>query len=474
MTPDVDAVVVGSGPNGLFAAVALAQAGWRVLVLEAAAQPGGGVRTEEVTLPGFRHDICSTAHPLAMASPAFAAVDLAREGLDFAQPDLPLAHPLAPGRSALLHRDVAHTAAGLGRDADRWRRVLGPLAEHGDRMAAGVLDPTAWPPQAPVWTAAFGATGLWPSTWVDQLALRDEGARALLAGSAAHSVLDLSEPMTAGVGLLLLALGQAGGWPFAVGGSPSIADALIARLESLGGEVRCGHRVRSMADVPAARAVLFDLTPRQVLAIAGERFPTRYRRRLQRWRYGSGSFKVDWALDGPVPWADPALAGAGVLHLGGPSAEVIAAERAVARSRVPDRPFVLFAQATVADQSRAPAGKHTGWGYCHVPAGCEVDMTTLIEAQVGRFASGFRDRIIGRHSMGPAALEAHNANEIGGDIGGGAADWRQLAARPVPSLSPWATPDPYLFLCSSSTLPGGGVHGMCGWNAARTVLARLG
>ena len=474
MTPDVDAVVVGSGPNGLFAAVALAQAGWRVLVLEAAAQPGGGVRTEEVTLPGFRHDICSTAHPLAMASPAFAAVDLAREGLDFAQPDLPLAHPLAPGRSALLHRDVAHTAAGLGRDADRWRRVLGPLAEHGDRMAAGVLDPTAWPPQAPVWTAAFGATGLWPSTWVDQLALRDEGARALLAGSAAHSVLDLSEPMTAGVGLLLLALGQAGGWPFAVGGSQSIADALIARLESLGGEVRCGHRVRSMADVPAARAVLFDLTPRQVLAIAGERFPTRYRRRLQRWRYGSGSFKVDWALDGPVPWADPALAGAGVLHLGGPSAEVIAAERAVARSRVPDRPFVLFAQATVADQSRAPAGKHTGWGYCHVPAGCEVDMTTLIEAQVERFASGFRDRIIGRHSMGPAALEAHNANEIGGDIGGGAADWRQLAARPVPSLSPWATPDPYLFLCSSSTLPGGGVHGMCGWNAARTVLARLG
>ena len=474
MTPDVDAVVVGSGPNGLFAAVALAQAGWRVLVLEAAAQPGGGVRTEEVTLPGFRHDICSTAHPLAMASPAFAAVGLAREGLDFAQPDLPLAHPLAPGRSALLHRDVARTAAGLGRDAGRWRRVLGPLAAHADRMAAGVLDPTAMPPRAPVWTAAFGATGVWPSTWVDRLALRDEGARALLAGSAAHSVLDLAEPMTTGVGLLLLAMGQAGGWPFAVGGSQSIADALIARLESLGGEVRCGHRVRSMADVPAARAVLFDLTPRQVLAIAGERFPDRYRRRLQRWRYGSGSFKVDWALDGPVPWADPALAGAGVLHLGGPSAEVIAAERAVARGRVPERPFVLFAQATVADSSRAPAGKHTGWGYCHVPAGCEVDMTALIEAQVERFAPGFRDRVIGRHSMGPAALEAHNANEIGGDIGGGAADWRQLAARPVLSLSPWATPDPHLFLCSSSTLPGGGVHGMCGWNAARTVLARLG
>ncbi|MCU0282279.1 MAG: NAD(P)/FAD-dependent oxidoreductase [Candidatus Nanopelagicales bacterium] len=448
-TPDVDAVVVGSGPNGLVAAVALAQAGWRVLVLEAAAQPGGGTRTEEVTLPGFRHDICSTAHPMAMASPAFRALDLARESLAFAQPELPVAHPLAPGRSAVLRRDVAATAAGLGRDGPRWERVMGALAGDVDRMLAGVLDPTHLPPHEPLWTLAFGATGLWPATAVDRFALRDESARALLAGSAAHSVLDLSSLLTTGVGALLLALGHRHGWPFAVGGSQAIADALVARLQSLGGEVRCGHRVTAMADLPAARAVLFDLTPRQVLAITGDRFQGRYRRRLEGWRYGAGSFKVDWALDGPVPWADPDLAGAGILHLGGPSEdlagagilhlggpseEVIAAERTVARGGLPERPFVLF----------------------------------------GQFAPGFRERILARHVMGPAALEAHNANEIGGDIGGGRADWRQLAARPVLSTSPWATPDPRLFLCSSSTLPGGGVHGMCGWNAARTVLHRLG
>jgi phytoene dehydrogenase-like protein len=473
-TPDVDAVVVGSGPNGLVAAVALAQAGWRVLVLEAAAQPGGGTRTEEVTLPGFRHDICSTAHPMAMASPAFRALDLARESLAFAQPELPVAHPLAPGRSAVLRRDVAATAAGLGRDGPRWERVMGALAGDVDRMLAGVLDPTHLPPHEPLWTLAFGATGLWPATAVDRFALRDESARALLAGSAAHSVLDLSSLLTTGVGALLLALGHRHGWPFAVGGSQAIADALVARLQSLGGEVRCGHRVTAMADLPAARAVLFDLTPRQVLAITGDRFQGRYRRRLEGWRYGAGSFKVDWALDGPVPWADPDLAGAGILHLGGPSEEVIAAERTVARGGLPERPFVLFGQATVADPSRAPQGKHTGWGYCHVPHGSTVDMTAAIEAQVERFAPGFRERILARHVMGPAALEAHNANEIGGDIGGGRADWRQLAARPVLSTSPWATPDPRLFLCSSSTLPGGGVHGMCGWNAARTVLHRLG
>lgn len=473
MRADVDAVVVGSGPNGLFAATALAEAGWRVLVLEAADRPGGGLRTEEVTLPGFRHDICSTAHPMAMASPAFRAVDLAGEGLAFAHTPAPLGHPLTARSSAILQRDVAATAATLGRDGPRWSTVMGALAGDADRMLAGVLDPTHLPPHEPLWTLAFGASGVWPASWVDRVVLRDESARALLAGSAAHSILDLSSVLTTGVGALLLALGHAHGWPFAVGGSQSIADALVARITALGGEVRCGYRVRSMDDVPASRAVLFDVTPRQLLAITGQRFSGRYRRRLERWRYGAGSFKVDWALDGPVPWADPALADTGLVHIGGPAQEVMAAERTVARGGIPDQPFVLFAQASVADPSRAPAGKHTGWGYCHVPHGSSVDMTTAIEAQVERFAPGFRERIIGRHSMGPAALEAHNANEVGGDIGGGATDWRQLAARPVLSTAPWATPDPRIYLCSASTLPGGGVHGMCGWNAARTVLRRF-
>jgi phytoene dehydrogenase-like protein len=470
----VDAVVVGSGPNGLVAAVALAEAGWRVVVYEAADTPGGGLRTEELTLPGFRHDVCSSVHAMALASPAFRALRLESEGLRLAHPPVPLGHPLLPGRSVLLHRSVPETAAGLGRDGATWSRVVGGLSRRWERLTTGVLDPTALPPHAPLETLAFGAAGIWPTTAVNRFALRDEPARALLAGLAAHATLDLGRPMTTAIGVLLGALAHGVGWPVAVGGSQSIADALLARLDRLGGTVVTGVRVSSVSELPSARAVLLDLTPRQVLAVTGDRLPSSYRARLERWRYGAGVFKVDWALDAPVPWADPALAGAGTVHVAGPAATVVASERAVARGRVSDEPYVLLAQATVADPSRAPAGKHTAWAYCHVPHGYPRDMTAAIEAQVERFAPGFRDRVLARHVMGPAALEAHDANEIGGTIDGGASDWRQLAARPVLSRTPWATPDPSLFLCSSSTLPGGGVHGMCGWNAARTVLSRLG
>lgn len=470
----MDAVVVGSGPNGLVAAITLAEAGWSVLVLEAAEQYGGGTRTEELTLPGFLHDVCSTAHPLALGSPAFRELQLERDGLQLVHPDVPLGHPLALGRSMFLHRDIEATVAQLGPDAAAWSRTVGAMGRRWAALADGILEPLAVPPRTPVTTGLFGAAGLWPSTWFTRTVFREEPARALFGGLAAHATLDLAAPLTSGVALLLGGLAHGVGWPVAVGGSQAIADALVHRLESLGGEVRTGHRVSSMADIPAARAVLFDLTPRQVLQIAAERFPQSYRRRLAEWRYGSGVFKVDWALDAPVPWADERLGGAGTVHLGGTFGEIAAAEREVAQGRISERPYVLVAQATAADPSRAPSGKHTLWAYCHVPNACDVDMTDAIERQIERFAPGFQDRVLARNVMGPAALEAHNANEIGGDIAGGVSDWRQLAARPRLSLTPWATPDPALFLCSSSTPPGGGVHGMCGRNAAQLVVKRLG
>lgn len=477
---DVDAVVVGSGPNGLVAAVLLAEAGMRVLVLEAADRLGGGLRTEELTLPGFRHDVCSSAHPLAQASEAFGHLDLAREGLRFAQPEAPVGHPLAPGRSgepgasSMLWRDVEHTAAGLGVDAEVYRRVVGGLVRRWRPMVDGVLDPFALPPRAPVATAAFGLAGLWGATAVNRVVLRGEPARGLLAGLAAHATLDLSQPLTTGVGLLLGVLGHAVGWPVAVGGSQSIADALVARLRSLGGEVRTGHRLADVDHLPTARAVVLDLTPRQVVAVAGHRLPPSYAARLSRWRYGAGAFKVDWALEAPVPWADPQLAAAGTLHLVGTAAEAVHAEREVARGRLPARPYVLAVQPSLADPTRSPVGKHTFWAYCHVPNGSTADMTAAIEAQVERFAPGFSDRVLARHVMGPAAMAAHNANYVGGDIAGGASDWRQLAARPALARRPWATPNPRVFLSSSSTPPGGGVHGMGGWHAAREVLRRHG
>jgi phytoene dehydrogenase-like protein len=471
----LDAIVVGGGPNGLAAAIQLARAGRSVRVYEAAPTVGGGVRSAELTLPGFVHDPCASVHPLSLASPFLRSLDLARHGLAWVQPETPVAHALAPGRSVVLPRDLGDALdASLGaRDAASWRGLFGPLVREWERLVPMLLRPVVRLPRHPLLLARFGLPGLIPALDLGRLAFREPATRALFAGLAAHSMLRLHAVLTGSFGIVLGTLAHAVGWPLARGGSGAIAAALEAEARSLGVEIVTGHRVGDVAALPPSRVVLLDLTPRQVVAVAGDRLAPRYRRQLQAFRYGPGVFKIDWALDGPIPWTDPATAGAGTVHLGGQAREVAASEAAVARGRHPDRPFVLLVQPTVADPSRAPDGKHVAWAYCHVPNGSGIDMTRPIEAQVERFAPGFRDRILARATKGPAAMEAWDANYVGGDINGGIADWRQLVFRPVPRWNPYSTPDPGLFLCSSSTPPGGGVHGMSGALAAREALRAL-
>jgi phytoene dehydrogenase-like protein len=463
-----DAVVVGAGPNGLVAAVTLAMHGRRVLLVEAADHVGGAMRTEELTLPGFRHDVGATVLPLALASRAFREIELE---VEWAHPPVAAAHPLDDAEAALVYRDVDRTASGFGRDGRAWRALIGATARAGYPLVDTLMSPLGVP-RAPFAAARYGISGVLPATVLARTAFRTDAARAAFAGMSAHSMLSLRQPITAGYGMLLAALAHSVGWPVVRGGSQGLADALAARLVRLGGEIRTGVRVGDLAELPPARSVLLDLTPRQVLEIAGDRLPRRYRRRLSRFRYGPGVFKIDWALDAPVPWRDPRVGDAGTVHLGGSLDEVAAGERAVSNGEHPARPFVLCVQPTVADPSRAPLGKHVLWAYCHVPNGSSVDMTAAIEGQLERFAPGFAERVLARHVMPPKALEAFDANLVGGDIGGGAADLRQFIARPVLSRHPWATPVPGLFVCSSSTPPGAGVHGMGGWQAARLAMKR--
>ncbi len=468
----LDAIVVGGGPNGLAAAIMLARAGRSVRLYEAADAAGGGLRSAELTLPGFIHDPCSAVHPLALASPFLRSLDLARHGLVWVEPEAPVAHALAPGRSVVLPRrlgDLALDDALGGSDAAAWRRLFGPLAREADRLFTAILAPVVRPPRHPLLMARFALRSALPATALARLAFRDPPARALLAGLAGHSMLPLGAPLSASFATVLGTLAHAVGWPLARGGSGAIAAALVAEARLLGVELVAGHRVDALADLPPARAIVLDLTPRQVLAVAGDRLPPPYRRALERYRYGPGVFKVDWALDGPIPWRDPATARAATVHVGGTLAEVVGGEAAVAAGRLPERPFVLLVQPTLADPTRAPAGKHTAWAYCHVPHGSPADMTSAIEAQVERFAPGFRDLILARATRDATAMEAYDANYVGGDINGGLDDWRQLLFRPVVRWNPYTTPAPGLFLGSSSTPPGGGVHGMCGAHAARAA-----
>jgi phytoene dehydrogenase-like protein len=470
----LDAIVVGSGPNGLAAAVVLARTGLSVEVYEGAATPGGGCRTDELTLPGFRHDVCSAVHPLLIASPFFRGVDLAARGVELCTPRVAFAHPLDGGRAAALVSSVDETAEALGADAATYRRLFTPFVRDIDKILPTVLAPMfrSIPPH-PLAMARFGTTGLLPADRIARRFKTEEG-RAIVAGAAAHSMLPLTAPLTGSFGLLFMMVAHALGWPVVAGGSEHIIGALCAELESLGGRVVTDRRVESLDELPKARAVLLDVSPRQFLDLAGARLSERGRRPLERFRYGPGVCKVDWALAGPVPWEAAACRDAGTVHVCGPLEEVELSEADVNAGRHAERPFCLIAQPGVVDPSRAPGGQQTLWGYCHVPAGSVTDMTEAIEAQIERFAPGFRDLVLARSTMTAVDMEAYNPNYIGGDINGGISDLRQTILRPTPRWNPYRTALRGVYLCSASTPPGGGVHGMCGLGAARAALADLG
>lgn len=471
--PTYDAVIVGAGPNGLTAACLLARAGRRVLLVEARPTVGGGVSSAPLTLPGFTHDLGSAVHPFAVASPALRSLGLERYGLRWHHPPAAVAHPLDGGRAAILERSVRATANGLGRDGPAYERLMAPLARWWHRIQPTVLNPLALPPH-PIATARFGLRVLWSVALLARALFRDEAAPALLAGIGGHSFLPLEAPLSAAPTLVLAALGHVVGWPIPHGGAQAIADALAACLRAHGGEIHCGWQVNHLAELPPAHAYILNLPPRHVLRLAQGRLPHGYAAQLERFRAGPGVYKLDYALDGPIPWANPACARAATVHLGGTLAEIAAAERAPHEGAHAARPYVLLAQPSRFDPSRAPQGKHVLWAYCHVPHGSTVDMTAAIEGQIERFAPGFRERISARHAMACADMEGWNASLIGGDISGGLPDWRQLFARPTLSLRPHRTPAPGIYLCSSSTPPGPGVHGMCGAHAAAAVLRDLG
>ena len=470
---EYDAVVIGSGPNGLAAAIAIAQQGGSVLVLESRDTPGGGTRTAELTLPKFHHDVCSAVHPTAMASPFFSSLPLADHGLEFIQPEIPLAHPLDGGACAVMHQSLEETAAALGEDSAAYLRVFRKLLANADTLFEQLLAPPLRVPRTPFAMATFGLKAMRSASGLAASYFHSDEARALFAGNAAHSFMPLGSPFTAAIGLVLMLSGHRYGWPVAKGGSGSIAAALCSLLESLGGKIECGREVTGMEELPSAGAYLFDTSPQALAAIAGDRLPGSYRRALTKFRHGPGIFKIDYALSEAIPWTAEPCRKAGTVHVGGTLGEIEEAERATWRRRQHQSPFILVAQQSLCDPSRAPKGKHTGWAYAHVPARSDVDMSEAIEAQIERFAPGFRDCILAKHTMNCSEVEAYNANNIGGDIAGGANSWRQVFMRPIARLNPYTTPAKDIFICSASTPPGGGVHGMCGYHAAQAAMKQI-
>ncbi len=467
-----DAVVVGSGPNGLAAAIELARSGASVLVLEARAEIGGGTRTAELTLPGFLHDVCSGCHPMGALSPFFRTLPLEAHGLRWIRPPASVAHPLDGEPAVLLQRSLADTARELNEDAQAYEDLFAPFLREPHALLADLLGPLRIP-KHPLRLARFGLPGLLPAAAALRARFQGPRARALLAGCAAHSILPLERPLTAAVAMIFALTAHLEDWPVAEGGSHAITRALASHLRDLGGRVETGRYVRSLADIPPARVILFDTSPAQLADVCGSLLPAGYVRRLRRYRYGPGVFKLDWALDGPIPWRDSRCLEASTVHLGGTLEEIAAAEAAVWRGAHPEWPFVMVVQQSQFDPTRAPAGKHTGYAYCHVPSGSNVDCTDAIERQIERSAPGFRDRILARHTTRTADLEKENPNYLGGAITGGVADLFQFFTRPVARLDPYATPHPRVFICSASTPPGGGVHGMCGYFAAQSATRRL-
>jgi phytoene dehydrogenase-like protein len=472
MNKRFDAVVIGSGPNGLSAAIRLQQEGIQTLLLEAKDTIGGGTRTKELTLPGFRHDVCSAIHPMALASPFFKTLPLKKFGLEWIHPEVLAAHPFDDGTAPALYHSMEKTADQLGIDRDAYHQLIAPSLKHWEGLTADFLGPLKIP-KHPLPFVRFGLNALLPAHTLAKLKFKTEKARGLWAGMAAHSIQPLSNLTTSAIGLVLMTAGHAGGWPIPKGGSQAIANALGGYFESLGGRIETGFTVKKLKDLPESKAVLFDLTPKQVLEIAGKKFSGLYKWQLERYKYGMGVFKIDWALSGPIPFQAEEARKAGTVHLGGTLEEIVMSEKTAFQGKHSKKPYVLLAQQSLFDSERAPKGHHTAWAYCHVPNGSIEDMTGIIENQVERFAPGFKKLILAKHTFNADDMHSYNANYIGGDINGGVQDITQLFTRPALRLSPYRTSEKGIYICSSSTPPGGGVHGMCGFHAAEQLINDL-